>query len=49
MTWMYLSGYILFLGAHLTHAVNYHILARKAVAEEAKNPDSAQKEIGDVA
>lgn len=29
MTWMYLSGYIVFLGAHLTHAVNYHINASK--------------------
>ncbi len=33
MTWLYLSGYILFLGAHLTHAVNYHFLAKKAAKE----------------
>ncbi len=26
MTWMYLTGYIVFLGAHLTHALNYHFV-----------------------
>lgn len=31
MTWMYLTGYIVFLGAHLTHALNYHFLAIKAL------------------
>ncbi len=40
MTWMYLSGYIVFLGAHLTHAVNYHILASKMDKE-----DTAELEI----
>ena len=34
MTWMYLTGYIVFLGAHLTHALNYHLLALKAAKEE---------------
>jgi membrane protein len=25
LTWLYLTGYIIFWGAHLTHAVNFHI------------------------
>lgn len=34
MTWLYLSGYIVFWGAHLTHAVNYHYSAKDAAAKE---------------
>lgn len=39
MTWMYLSGYIVFLGAHLTHAVNYHIVAAKLDKEDTQELD----------
>ena len=39
MTWMYLTGYIVFLGAHLTHALNYHFVALKAA--KAGSKDSA--------
>lgn len=31
LTWLYLTGYILFLGAHLTHALNYHFLQKQPV------------------
>ena len=37
MTWMYLSGYIVFLGAHLTNAINDHSLAIKAANTEPGN------------
>ena len=37
MTWMYLSGYIVFLGAHLTNAINDHFLAIKAANTEPGN------------
>ncbi|MEL7627225.1 MAG: YihY/virulence factor BrkB family protein [Anaerolineaceae bacterium] len=37
LTWLYLSGYILFLGGHLTHALNYHFLAKEAVKTENEN------------
>lgn len=30
MTWMYLTGYIVFLGAHLTNALSYHFIALNA-------------------
>ena len=36
MTWLYLTGYIVFLGAHLTHAINYHFVSGKANQEEGK-------------
>ena len=45
MTWMYLTGYIVFLGAHLTHALNYHFVALKAA--KAGSADSAPAEIGE--
>lgn len=45
MTWMYLSGYIVFLGAHLTHALNYHYLVLKAA--KAGSADSGLTEIGE--
>ena len=36
MTWMYLTGYIVFFGAHLTHALNYHFLILKTAKEESE-------------
>lgn len=33
MLWMYLSGYIIFWGAHLTYAVNYHLSTVEAMKE----------------
>jgi len=45
MTWMYLTGYIVFLGAHLTHALNYHFMALKAA--KAGSADSGLAEIGE--
>ncbi len=33
MLWMYLSGYIIFWGAHLTYAVNYHLSTAEAMKE----------------
>lgn len=29
MTWLYLTGFIIFWGAHLTHAVNFHMMHNK--------------------
>lgn len=40
MTWMYLTGYIVFLGAHLTHALNFHFLALKAAKEGTTDSES---------
>lgn len=48
MTWMYLSGYIVFLGAHLVHAVNYHYTALQAVEDEADNDDVSVETAGEV-
>lgn len=45
MTWMYLTGYIVFLGAHLTHALNYHFLVLKAA--KAGSEDSGLAVIGE--
>lgn len=45
MTWMYLTGYIVFLGAHLTHALNYHFLVLKAA--KAGSEDSGLAAIGE--
>ncbi|NLE83569.1 MAG: YihY/virulence factor BrkB family protein [Chloroflexi bacterium] len=42
MTWMYLSGYIVFLGAHLTHATNYHFVSSKANKEEGRLPPAIE-------
>jgi membrane protein len=47
MTWMYLSGYIVFWGAHLVHAVNYHFTAMKAVEETAETESDPEEEISD--
>ena len=47
MTWMYLSGYIVFLGAHLVHAVNYHFTALKAVEEAAETSKEPEEESSD--
>ena len=45
MTWMYLTGYIVFLGAHLTHALNYHFLVLKAA--KAGSEDSGLAVMGE--
>lgn len=43
MTWMYLTGYIVFLGAHLTHALNYHFMALKAAKAGSEDSGLAAK------
>jgi len=43
MTWMYLTGYIVFLGAHLTHALNYHFIALKAAKTGFPDPELPEK------
>jgi uncharacterized BrkB/YihY/UPF0761 family membrane protein len=33
MFWLYLSGYILFFGAHLVHAIDTHLKRKQSDAE----------------
>ena len=47
MTWMYLSGYIVFWGAHLVHAINYHITTLKAVEEAIEIQPETEEEVSD--
>ncbi|NLB71256.1 MAG: YihY/virulence factor BrkB family protein [Chloroflexi bacterium] len=45
MTWMYLSGYILFWGAHLTYAVNYHLATTQSMKAPGKK-GKAERQLG---
>lgn len=49
MTWMYLSGYLVFLGAHLVHAVNYHLSTLQTIGKNEESESKAQEaaEVGD--